>query len=63
MGSVFSAIGGGITALIGAIAALLTVIVSGITMVIVSIFNCGGKIICCRFGSRQKPRSTNRTIY
>lgn len=32
-GSVFSAIGGGIIALVGAIAALLTVIVSGITIV------------------------------
>ncbi|KAF8590159.1 hypothetical protein K439DRAFT_1404048 [Ramaria rubella] len=54
MGSVFSAIGGGIIAVISAIAWLLEAIVGAITAVIVTIFTVIGDILCCRcFGGRR----------
>ncbi|KAH6902586.1 hypothetical protein BKA70DRAFT_1306074 [Coprinopsis sp. MPI-PUGE-AT-0042] len=54
MGSVFSAIGRGINAIISAIANVIMTIVSAITYVIVSIFDLITDILCCRCGSRRR---------
>ncbi|KAF8907076.1 hypothetical protein CPB84DRAFT_346961 [Gymnopilus junonius] len=60
-GSIFSAIGGGINAVISAIAGVIMAIVSAITAVIVTIFNVIADILCCRcFGSRRSGRRTRR---
>ncbi|KAJ7719349.1 hypothetical protein DFH07DRAFT_947150 [Mycena maculata] len=52
-GSIFSAIGRGIEAVISAIAAVIMAIVGAITTVIVTIFDVIVDIICCRCGSRS----------
>ncbi|KAF5345047.1 hypothetical protein D9758_010445 [Tetrapyrgos nigripes] len=55
MGSVFSAIGRGINAIISAIAGVIMTIVSAITTVIVTIFDVIMDILCCRCcGSRRR---------
>ncbi|GLB44330.1 hypothetical protein LshimejAT787_1602600 [Lyophyllum shimeji] len=54
MGSIFSAIGRGINAIISAIAGVFMAIVSAVTTVIVTIFDVIADILCCRcFGSRR----------
>ncbi|KIJ54003.1 hypothetical protein M422DRAFT_24998 [Sphaerobolus stellatus SS14] len=59
MGSVFSAIGAGIIAIISAIAGVLETIVGAIVSVIVTIFYVIEDILCCRcFGSRRRARTT-----
>ncbi|KAH6904444.1 hypothetical protein BKA70DRAFT_534347 [Coprinopsis sp. MPI-PUGE-AT-0042] len=63
MGSVFSAIGRGINAIIGAIANVIMTIVSAITYIIVSIFDVITDILCCRCGRRAHARRTGRTKY
>ncbi|CAK5278681.1 unnamed protein product, partial [Mycena citricolor] len=61
MGSIFSAIGRGIMAIIGAIANVLETIVGAITTVIVTIFDVIVDILCCRcFGSRKSGRRYGR---
>ncbi|KAJ7139974.1 hypothetical protein C8R43DRAFT_1109638 [Mycena crocata] len=53
-GSIFSAIGRGINAIISAIAGVIMTIVGAITTVIVTIFDVIVDILCCRcFGSRR----------
>ncbi|KII84849.1 hypothetical protein PLICRDRAFT_45664 [Plicaturopsis crispa FD-325 SS-3] len=61
MGSIFSAIGNGINAIIGAIASVIMTIVGVITTIIVTIFDVIVDIICCRcFGSRRSTMRTGR---
>ncbi|KAH8111621.1 hypothetical protein DFH11DRAFT_591080 [Phellopilus nigrolimitatus] len=54
MGSIFSAIGSGIIAIISAIAGVLETIISAIFGVIATIFNVIGDILCCRCGSGRR---------
>ncbi|TFK38333.1 hypothetical protein BDQ12DRAFT_651263 [Crucibulum laeve] len=62
MGSIFSAIGRGINAVISAIAGVIMAIVSAITTVIVTIFDVIADILCCRcFGSRRSGRRMGRS--
>ncbi|KAJ7270263.1 hypothetical protein C8J57DRAFT_1321536 [Mycena rebaudengoi] len=63
MGSVFSAIGRGINAIISAIAGVIMAIVGAVTTVIVTIFNVITDILCCRCGSRRRggARRSGRT--
>ncbi|KAG8864077.1 hypothetical protein FRB96_006950 [Tulasnella sp. 330] len=56
MGSIFSAIGGAIMAVISAIANVLMAIVGGITAVLVAIWNFLLDIICCRCGRTRGGR-------
>ncbi|KAJ8587970.1 hypothetical protein M405DRAFT_820473 [Rhizopogon salebrosus TDB-379] len=61
MGSIFSAIGNGINAIVSAIAAVVMTIVGAITTVIVTIFDVIIDILCCNcFGSRRSRRRTGR---
>ncbi|KAJ3841957.1 hypothetical protein EV361DRAFT_831987 [Lentinula raphanica] len=61
MGSIFSAIGRGINAIISAIANVFITIVSAITTVIVTIFDVILDILCCNcFGSRRSGMRTGR---
>jgi len=61
MGSIFSAIGGGIEAVISAIAGVLMAIVGAITTVIVTIFDVIVDILCCNcFGAGRSRRRTGR---
>ncbi|TFK86968.1 hypothetical protein K466DRAFT_586794 [Polyporus arcularius HHB13444] len=54
MGSIVSAIGGGINAIISAIAGVIETIVSVIVSIIVAIWDFFVAIICCRCGSRSR---------
>ncbi|TFK24853.1 hypothetical protein FA15DRAFT_640483 [Coprinopsis marcescibilis] len=64
MGSVFSAIGRGINAIISAIANVFMTIISAVTYILVSIFDVITDILCCRcFGRRASARRTGRTRY
>ncbi|PVF98587.1 hypothetical protein CPB86DRAFT_784624 [Serendipita vermifera] len=58
MGSVFSSIGHGISAVISAIANVFITIVNAITGVIVTICRFIGDVLCCRFGSRRRRAGT-----
>ncbi|KAF7328812.1 hypothetical protein MVEN_02510100 [Mycena venus] len=60
MGSIFSAIGRGINAIISAIAGVIMTIVGAITTVIVTIFDVIVDIICCRCGSRRSGSRYSR---
>ncbi|KIM60995.1 hypothetical protein SCLCIDRAFT_1216300 [Scleroderma citrinum Foug A] len=62
MGSVCSAIGNGINAIIAAIANLLMAIVGAFTMVIVTIFDLILDILCCRCCSSYR-RTGRRRVY
>ncbi|KAJ7133284.1 hypothetical protein C8R44DRAFT_772138 [Mycena epipterygia] len=60
MGSIFSAIGRGINAVVSAIAGLIMAIVGAITTVIVTIFDVIVDILCCRCGSRSAGSRRSR---
>ncbi|KAJ6520609.1 hypothetical protein DFH09DRAFT_1194011 [Mycena vulgaris] len=61
MGSIFSAIGRGINAIVSAIAGVIMTIVSAIVTVIVTIFDVILDILCCRcFGSRASGSRRSR---
>ncbi|KAJ7115554.1 hypothetical protein C8R43DRAFT_123814 [Mycena crocata] len=60
MGSIFSAIGRGINAVVSAIAGLIMAIVGAITTVIVTIFDVIVDILCCRCGSRRSGGRRHR---
>ncbi|KAJ7164329.1 hypothetical protein C8R46DRAFT_311036 [Mycena filopes] len=59
-GSIFSAIGRGINAVVSAIAGLIMAIVGAITTVIVTIFDVIVDILCCRCGSRRSGGRRHR---
>ncbi|KAF8914458.1 hypothetical protein CPB85DRAFT_1219098, partial [Mucidula mucida] len=59
-GSIFSAIGRGLNAIISAIAGVLMAIVGAITTVIVTIFDVIMDILCCRCGSGRRRAGTRR---
>ncbi|KIP02625.1 hypothetical protein PHLGIDRAFT_286105 [Phlebiopsis gigantea 11061_1 CR5-6] len=61
MGSVVSAIGGGINAIISAIANVIMTIISAIVTVIVTIIDVILDILCCNcFGGRKRRTGTHR---
>ncbi|KAJ7029434.1 hypothetical protein C8F04DRAFT_1187648 [Mycena alexandri] len=62
-GSIFSAIGRGIEAIVAAIAAVIMAIVSAITMVIVTIFDVLLDILCCRCCSRRSSSMGRRSRF
>ncbi|KAJ6516824.1 hypothetical protein C8R47DRAFT_1206038 [Mycena vitilis] len=59
-GSIFSAIGRGINAVVSAIAGVIMAIVGAITTVIVTIFDVIVDILCCRCGSRSAGSRRSR---
>ncbi|KAI6162681.1 hypothetical protein EDD17DRAFT_1574184 [Pisolithus thermaeus] len=62
MGSVCSAIGNGMNAIIAAIANLLMAIVGAFTVIIVTIFDLILDILCCRCGGPRR-RTGRRPPY
>ncbi|KAJ6463422.1 hypothetical protein C8R45DRAFT_1025655 [Mycena sanguinolenta] len=61
MGSVFSAIGNLLNALINAIAKILTTVVSAVFTVLVTIIDLLEFMVCCRcFGSRSEDSLRSR---
>ncbi|GJE96082.1 hypothetical protein PsYK624_122750 [Phanerochaete sordida] len=61
MGSIVSAIGGGINAVISAIANVIMTIISAIVTVIVTIIDVILDILCCNcFGGRRRRTGTHR---
>ncbi|KAH9162829.1 hypothetical protein EDB89DRAFT_611106 [Lactarius sanguifluus] len=60
MGSVVSAIGGGINAIISAIAGVLETIIGAIVAVIVTIFDLIFDILCCRCCGSNRRTGTRR---
>ncbi|KAF8258444.1 hypothetical protein EI94DRAFT_1754664 [Lactarius quietus] len=64
MGSVVSAIGGGLNAIISAIASVLETIIGAIVGVIVTIFDVIMDILCCRCcGSRRRTGTRGRSSF